>query len=95
MLGTNAEHFFSPFKKNPPKIPPSEPAQAKAMSLGGSVVARTIYSHTQIDAASLTPPYLVKQFNIPRAIIVPNIGKGLNLKDLKKLRMKGMSATHL
>ena len=34
-------------------------------------MARTIYSHTQIDAASLTPPYLVKQFNIPRAIIVP------------------------
>ena len=57
-------------------------------------MARTIYSHTQIDAASLTPPYFVKQFNIPRAIIVPKIGKELNLKDLKKLRMKGMSATH-
>ena len=56
-------------------------------------MARTIYSHTQIDSAEL-PPYFVKQFNIPRAIIVPNIGKGLNLKDLKKLRMKGMSATH-
>ena len=57
-------------------------------------MARTIYSHTQIDSAEL-PPYFVKQFNITRAIIVPNIGKGLNLKDLKKLRMKGMSATHL
>lgn len=56
-------------------------------------MAKTIYSHTQIDSAVL-PPYFVKQFNIPRAIIVPNIGKGLNLKDLKKLRMKGMSATH-
>ena len=40
-------------------------------------------------------PYFVKKFNTPRAIIVPKIGKGLNLKDLKKLGMKGMSATHL
>ena len=58
-------------------------------------MARTIYSHTQIDSAELPLPYFVKQFNIPRAIIVPKIGKGLNLKDLKKLGMKGMSATHL
>ena len=88
MLGTNAEHFFSPFKKIPPKIPPSEIAQAEEKE------PRRV-GRGQLHANEGRAPYFVKQFNIPRALIVPKIGKGLNLKDLKKLRMKGMSATHL
>lgn len=85
---------FFPIQKNSPKnTAVRDSASQKKKSLGEVGHGKNhLFTHTNRFGSA--PPYFVKQFNIPRAIIVPKIGKELNLKDLKKLRMKGMSATH-